>query len=114
MHRPTIGIIALLLLAGAAYFWLNPPPRDDTVLVPLQAATHRLFLVMGALWLAQPQLRHMPRWVIVLAALAGVVVLGAILFKQPRALLLVVPILIALWITRTWHQVDRRQRDAQC
>ena len=104
MHRPTVGIIALLLGAGALFYLIWPPPDADTFQVPLRAAFHRLFLVMTALWLAHPQLAHVPRWVMLLVLAAALVVIGAIVLRSPRALTLVIPILFALWATRTWKK----------
>jgi hypothetical protein len=53
-------------------------------------------LVLGALWLALPQieglLKRTPRWVLVSLAVALV-----ILFLQPKLLLFALPILAVLW-----------------
>ncbi len=107
MHRPTVGIIALLLGAGAV-FYLIRPPEAETIQISLQAAFHRLFLVMAALWLAHPQLSRVPRWAMLLVLAAALVVTGAIMMKSPRSLTLVVPIVIALWATRTWKRAGVR------
>jgi hypothetical protein len=97
MHRPTVGIIALVLLAGAAYFKVFPPPPDDSVQVGLEGACVRLGIVMGALWLALPQLAKFPWWIGVAVLLA---VMIAVLASKPKLFIYALPILIALWLTR--------------
>jgi hypothetical protein len=102
MHRPTVGIIALLLFAGAVYFWLFPP-RHGGFETGLHAAFIRLTMVMGALWLAHPQLRRVPWWVTIGLFLLAAGALLAVL-RQPRMLLLLIPIAAALWATRGWNK----------
>jgi hypothetical protein len=52
-------------------------------------------IVMGLLWLALPQLSELPRWLTIAAVIAGLIVVW-----RPRALLLVVPVLAAMWLLR--------------
>jgi hypothetical protein len=88
MHRPTIGLIAILLLAaGIALRWSS----DETV----SSACLRVGAVMTILWLAEPQMRDVPRW----AAIAGVGGLF-IAMRWPKFLVLALPIAVVLWILR--------------
>jgi hypothetical protein len=97
MHRPTVGLIALILLAGAAYYRMFPPPSEDSVQVGLEGACVRLGIVMAALWLALPQLSRFPWWIGVAVLLAVIV---AVLASKPRLFVYALPILVALWMTR--------------
>jgi hypothetical protein len=99
MHRPTVALIAILLLAGAAYYRFFPPLPEDSVGAGLEAACVRLGIVMAALWLALPQLARFPWW-IGLGAL--ILVIAAVLASRPKLFLYAIPILVALWITRRW------------
>lgn len=97
MHRPTVGLIALILLAGAAYYRMFPPPPEDSVQVSLEGACVRLGIVMAALWLALPQLSRFPWWIGVAVLLAVIV---AVLASKPKLFFYALPILAALWMTR--------------
>jgi hypothetical protein len=57
----------------------------------------RIGTVTGILWLAQPQLKNMPRW---LVAVSAVVLLVAM--RWPRLLLVAVPLALAFWILSPW------------
>ena len=60
MRRHLLGLIALTSLASAAVLCGYPP------LAPYQAAGAmglRVGLVLGAFWLAWPDLHRLPRWV---------------------------------------------------
>jgi len=60
MHRPTVGIIAVVLLVGAAILWIWKPmgEHNDVWL----SGCLRVGPVMAALWLALPQLDRIPNW----------------------------------------------------
>ncbi len=90
MHRPTVGWIAILLFLSALLLrvWF---PGD----VSLADACLRPAIVMGLLWLALPQLSELPRWLTIAVVIAGLIVMW-----RPKALLLVVPVLAALWLLR--------------
>jgi hypothetical protein len=90
MHRPTVGWIALALLFAAIGLRLWYPTD-----VSMADSCLRPALVMGLLWLALPQLSQLPRWLTIAVAVAALVVLW-----RPKALLLVLPILAALWFLR--------------
>ena len=93
MHRPTLGLIALALLAGAAacYFfgWGS---------MALETAFWRVGLVMSVLWLALPDLVRVRSkfWLIVLLA---AIVIAAL---RPRLLPLAVLFCIAFAVLRLW------------
>lgn len=89
MHRPTIGIIALALLAaaGASRVW----GFGGEV---LQGACLRVGLVMAMLWLALPQARQL-KSKLLLAALAALFAVVAFRPRMLPVLLKVVPIFAA-------------------
>ncbi len=100
MHRPTTAVIALMLIAGAAYFWIIPPESGNELQISFQAACHRLSIVMVALWLAHPQLNRFPGWLLLVVF---IVVSVALLVSKPHRLAYIVPILLTLWLTRSWN-----------
>jgi len=109
MHRPTVGIIALVLLAAAAV-GLAFSPQDDPG--GIWAACLRVGLVVGALWLALPQLRRWPSW------LGKAILLGALLLVafKPKALVLAVGVyvvLIALRPRTDSPSTGKPERDAE-
>ena len=93
MHRPTIGIIALVLLASAVLLWLRP--LDWGGQQALLAACVRLGAVMSALWLAHPQVSRLPGWIVPTVLVAAIVV--AI---RPKLIVIAVPLIIALCVLR--------------
>jgi hypothetical protein len=92
MHRPTVGILALALLAGAAAIYLGLPGDEWYAAM---AGMFRMGLVLAALWLAEPQLRRLPGW-----AIFGVVAVMVVLALRPRLFLLAVIVLIVAAILR--------------
>lgn len=89
MHRPTVGILALLLLAtGAATEWLVPLDDD---LIP--GACLRVGIVLAALWLALPNMNRFPRWQLVGLALGLLAVL-----RWPKLILFAIPIGVLVWL----------------
>jgi uncharacterized membrane protein len=86
MHRPTIALIAIVLLAIGFY---THQQSDDAI----SSACFRIGAVMSILWFAHPQLQNVPRWLI---AISCVVLLGAT--RWPKLLLVAVPIAAVLWI----------------
>jgi len=88
MHRPTIALLAILLLG----FGLLPREQPDDALA---GACLRVGMVMAILWFAQPQLKGLPRWLI------AVLIVGALIaVRWPRALILLVPVAAVLWLLR--------------
>ncbi len=89
MHRPTLGLIAALLLGLSVFVQLRCP--EAGIAGPLL----RVGLVVGALWLAHPQLRLLPKWMI--AVLLGTLLLVS---WRPKILWFALPVLILLVILR--------------
>lgn len=89
-RRILLLVIAIVLLATCAVvtgmFGNDGPARF------VAAATGRVGLVMGALWLAWPSLKRPARWLPPGIAVAGVVAL-AVLAAQPRLILVAIPAL---------------------
>ncbi|HQU45854.1 MAG TPA: hypothetical protein PK867_23770 [Pirellulales bacterium] len=71
MHRPTVGLIALALLAGAAACWLFGYGS-----AAIEGAFWRVGLVMGLLWLALPDLLRVRHkfWLFVFLAVMSMAV----------------------------------------
>jgi hypothetical protein len=93
MRRHAVGLIAIVLLSLAVYFWIWPPtgPAGQE----LQAAFGRIGVVMVVIWLAYDQLKRVPGWLlwtlpVMLVALAW----------RPKWLLVLIPALIVLAILR--------------
>ncbi len=72
MHRPTVGIIALVLLLLAVVLFVVGDEKTEA----WQSGCQRVGLLMGAFWLAMPHLKGVrPLWVIlglILALVAAV------------------------------------------
>lgn len=88
MNRTAIGIIALVLLVGGAGLLIWPLDWDGNQ--ALTAACLRVGIVMGAIWLAMPQLARLPGWLI-----QAVVVVAVVCAYRPRLALFAVPLLLA-------------------
>ena len=88
MHRPTIALIAVVLLAVGLALRNQP---DDT----FGAASLRVGMVMAILWFAQPQLKNLPKWLVI----AGAVGLF-IAMRFPKLLLFALPVAAVLWLLR--------------
>ena len=88
MHRPTVGLIAIVLLAIGLFTYQE---SDAT----LSAACLRVGVVMAILWFAQPQLQNVPRWLAV-----GMVVGLLVALRWPRLLVVALPLAVVLWILR--------------
>jgi hypothetical protein len=93
MRRNAVGIIALVLLAGAAYFWFFPP--ESAAMLNLEAAFRRVGLLMGAWWLAYEEVQRLPNW-----AWTAIPVLIVVLALRPRLFLVAIPVIIILAILR--------------
>ena len=90
MHRPTIGLVAVLLLLLSLAIYLFAPEVES--LTVWMSAFLRVGLVTGAFWLAQPQLSRLPRWF--LAGVLGAVFIGLLAARSLRVLALAVIVLI--------------------
>ena len=87
IHRPTVGVIALVLIVGAvvrvAVLWPWDPPSKLSSDIWLSACV-RVGLVMSAMWLALPQLERIPNWLMKAGLLVALLLIS---FKQPRILI---------------------------
>jgi hypothetical protein len=90
MHRPTIGLLAIVLLGTA--LTLAIVPSHVSAHQALLGACVKVGAVLGALWLAHPQLMRLPRW---MATAAGITAVVAAV--KPRILFVAVPLLLAVW-----------------
>ena len=90
-HRPTIGVLALLLIAGGAAMqvWL---PTDESQ--PWIAACWRVGPVMALLWLAHPQLARVPAWLILVGI--ALLFLALVFARQPRVLVMAAAVLLVI------------------
>jgi len=83
MHRPTLGVVSLVLIIGGAILMVQPISGDSY----LGAIALRSGLVLGSVWLALPNIRKAPRWL-----LYGAGVLAAVLIARPRLFLYALPV----------------------
>jgi hypothetical protein len=96
MNRTSLGIAALaLLVIGGLVLTQAPRPLDQNA-VGFAGGCIRVGIVLGALWLALPQLLRFlaktPKWLLV-AGTIGIVVCAV----KPLLLLVAVPMLVLLW-----------------
>lgn len=97
MHRPTVAVVAVVLLLGGVVLAWFPAAEGDPFLGSAQGACVRLGIVMGALWLALPQLERFPTW---LSYVALAIVVVGVFASKPRMYVFVLPIVLLLWATR--------------
>ena len=92
MHRPTIAVLAIVLLCGGLY--LSLAGGDDAFGRSLNAACWRVGGLLIAIWIAHPQLERWPSWLYLLLLVVAITV--AI---RPRLALVLVPLLlVTLWL----------------
>lgn len=94
MRRYAIGVIALILLSGGVALWIWPL-EDANWHQMLQSACWRLGPCMAVLWLAYPQVKRLPAWL-----LGAIPLLLVILAARPKWFLVALPIVIALAILK--------------
>jgi hypothetical protein len=97
MHRPTIGLITVVLLA------VGFATRDQSD-GALSSACLRVGLIMAILWFAQPQLKHLPRWLVAVSAVGAFVVM-----RWPRLVVVALPVVVILWLLRPRRPQARRE-----
>ena len=91
MHRPTVGILAIVLLvAGGVMFFGG---YDEGPAEQIQGAFLRIGVLLATLWLAHPELSRMRPWmaILVVGALVGVVFVRRLLVP-----VLILALLVAL------------------
>lgn len=101
MQRATTGILALLLLFGSGLLFLFQPAWGDTQAIAASAL--RIGAVLGAIWLAYPELSRLPKWLVPL--LIGVIV--AIAFR-PKLAFFIVPLVLAILLLRPKRKTPSR------
>jgi hypothetical protein len=92
MRRHAVGVLAIVLLLGAAAFWVWPPSPGYE---QWEAACWRLGAITVMLWLAYPELMRIPVWL-----LALVPVLAIVLARWPKWFLVLIPVLIVVAILK--------------
>ena len=98
MHRPTVGLIALVLLIGAAGCYLFGWANDA-----LYGAFWRVGVVLALLWLALPELLRVRSKLLFGVFLA--IMLVAVL--RPRLLPLALVLCVVYAVLRPRHRPDR-------
>ena len=73
----------------------------------IAAATGRIGLLLGALWLAWPSLRRPAKWLPPGVAVLGVVIL-AVLAAQPRLIVVAIPVFCGLLVLATVIRAIKR------
>jgi hypothetical protein len=86
MHRPTVALIAVVLLA-IGFFTSSSDSQG------LSQACLRIGMIMAILWFAQPQLQNLPGWLV-----ATTVVILLVAARWPRLLVIAIPIAAILWL----------------
>ena len=91
-RRPIIGILSIVLLVTAVVMLLRSAGSENQA---FGAACLRVGLLLGAVWLAYPQLERIPAWMFgtLLTALMVMAV-------RPQMAVLIVPSLLMLWFLR--------------
>ena len=89
MRRHLVGILSILLWAGAVAFWFSPP--QSPFLVESQAACWRMGTVLAVWWLAWEQAVRLPRWLLLAIPLLAVVVV-----LRPKYFFVAIPLVVAL------------------
>ena len=94
MTRMLLGILAVALLLGGGVMLLTSP--EGGVGLTVSGGCIRMGLVVGALWLAYPQiisfLSTTPKWLLTVSAIGVVFVV-----VNPKLLLFVIPAVLGLW-----------------
>ncbi|MDA7977651.1 MAG: hypothetical protein MPJ50_02640 [Pirellulales bacterium] len=98
MHRPTVGIIAILLFVTAAGLFPFASQQTSTVWM-LFSACLKVGILMSVVWLAQPHLVGFPWWLLLIAGIVAVAVLA---IRQPRPTLLLIAIVIVVLRVRNF------------
>lgn len=91
MPRMKIGLAALTLLGLAGLFWVTSPGGG----YQMSSVLLRVAVVLGALWLALPELKRVPR-----VGLAAVLIATIVLALQPRLFLLALAAIVAAALLR--------------
>lgn len=94
MQRTILGILAAILIIGGSVLWLSS--QSSTGLSAIAGACLRIGVVLGAIWLAMPNVTHLfarvPPWLL-FATLAIALVVAV----RPQSAMMLLPILAVLW-----------------
>lgn len=95
-----MGCIAVLLLAVGIVFSIWPPSEASAQF--LQGSCIKSGLVLGAAWLAYPQLNRLPSWLFtgLIVFLLAAAVRPKIVMALSRYAVLLVPLLFTIWLLR--------------
>jgi hypothetical protein len=104
MHRPTLGVIALVLLVAGAVGQLRP--SSDAGVQQVLIGFWRVGFVLAALWLALPQTRQLPNKLLLLAIL----VIALVLATRPKLLPLLLGFMLLFAVLRP--RIQRRSPEA--
>ncbi len=88
-----------MLLASAGGLWLWPAAGEGTL--ALRAAFFRVGALMAVLWVAYPDVRRIPAWI-----LAVVPLLMAIVALRPRLFPYVIPVILLIAFLRPRKRKD--------
>jgi hypothetical protein len=91
MHRPTVGVLAILLLLAGGVMYFGGYEEGNAGL--FQAAFLRIGAILATLWVAHPELSRMRPWmaIVLVAALVGIVFVRRLLVP-----LLLLAVLVAI------------------
>jgi hypothetical protein len=93
MRRTAFGLLGVVSFLVGALLYLFGPSRDPYI--AFAGGGVRVGLVLGAIWLAYPQLVRIPWWFVQIG------LVGALLVAvRPKFAAVVLPLLIALWLLR--------------
>lgn len=112
MRRVILGIVSLLLIVGgvASLVAMGGGEQERGMLA---SAVLRAGVILGAIWLAMPQLERLfqrfPPWL-----MAGAAIGFVILVVRPRLILYVAPLLVAMaalqWLAGFFRAAPRKPR----
>ena len=104
MHRPTLGIIAFILIISAVALLFSASEEADV----WRSACTRVGLLMSAIWLAYPHLKgiHPKVMTVMLIAAAALMIF---VMKSPRSIAMLAAIALLFAYLRT----KSRQRPAK-
>ena len=92
-RRWVLGVLAALLLVTGAFTVYAEPWGGEAK--AMGAACLRVGIVLGATWLALPELERIPKWMFVSLLVAVVIVVW-----RPPTIVIVAPALLLLWALR--------------
>jgi hypothetical protein len=109
MRRHVVGILAIAFLAAAGVLLASPLFLAEPLVEGdlWSGMTLRLGIVLGALWLAWPQLARLPAWLALVVL--GVTAAAVFLARQKMTLLVVAAALLVAALIRPRPRHETRQ-----